>query len=142
LLREVITSIAAIVLMIPPIHVPEVTQVAEASEAPEAQVSPPPPQPSPPAPKPVQVKPKPLEHHSVREQIMVVFGPAGTKAVKVFWCESCHRPDARNGQYRGVAQLGARERARFGHGPDSLTQIRAAYEYFKISHWGPWKACL
>jgi hypothetical protein len=138
LLREVISSIAAIVLFVSPTS--EALKVTEPVKAVETQALVP--QPPPPAPKPVQVKPKPLERLSVREQIMAVFGPAGPKAVKVFWCESRHRPDARNGQYRGVAQMGVRERARFGHGPDSLTQIRAAYEYFKISHWRPWKACL
>jgi hypothetical protein len=138
MLREVITSIAAIVLFVSPTsEAPRATEPVKAVETQSPLTQPPPP-----APKAVQVKPKSLEHRSVREQIMAVFGPAGPKAVKVFWCESRHRPDARNGQYRGVAQLGSRERARFGHGPDSLTQIRAAYEYFKISHWGPWKACL
>jgi hypothetical protein len=78
----------------------------------------------------------------VRQQILSVFGPAGPKAVSVFWCESRHQPTARNGQYLGVAQMGARERARFGHGPDALTQIRAAYAYFILSGWSPWKACL
>lgn len=78
---------------------------------------------------------------SVVTQIRAVFGPAGAKAVAVARCESRFRTNARNGQYRGIFQMGRAERARFGHGPDALTQIRAAKSYFDVSGWRPWAAC-
>lgn len=62
------------------------------------------------------------------------------KAVSVAWCESRLDPAARNGQYRGVFQMGAAERARYGHGRTVLAQARAARRYYAIAGWTPW-AC-
>jgi hypothetical protein len=61
-------------------------------------------------------------------------------AMRVAWCESRFQTDARNGQYRGIFQMGAWERKKFGHGSTALEQARAAYRYWKISGWHPW-AC-
>jgi len=62
-----------------------------------------------------------------------------TAALHVAWCESSLRPYARNGQYRGIMQMGSSERARFGHGPGTWAQARAAYRYFLIAGWRPWE---
>jgi hypothetical protein len=72
--------------------------------------------------------------------IRVVFAPVGQsrKAVAVAWCESRLDPRARNGQYRGMFQMGSRERGRFGHGASPITQARAALRYYRISGWTPW----
>lgn len=68
-----------------------------------------------------------------------VFGPRhGAKAVRVAWCESRFDPRARNGQYKGVFQMGRRERARFGHSRTVLGQALAARRYFRVSGWSPW----
>jgi hypothetical protein len=74
--------------------------------------------------------------------IRAVFGRYGWQAISVSRCESGWHTWARNGQYRGLFQMGASERARFGHGSDALTQARAAYRYFVASgrDWSPW-AC-
>ena len=145
--------LASALMLIPPIQLPdiqaqvaEIQQAARSTEPPQTapHVESPPPslQAQPQAPKPVQATTAPLESQSVRSQILSVFGPAGPRAVSVFWCESKFQASAKNGQFLGIAQMGARERARFGHGPDSLTQIQAAYKYFRLSGWAPWKACL
>lgn len=69
-----------------------------------------------------------------------VFGRACADALQVSYCESRWRPWARNGQYRGIWQMGSRERHIYGDGPDALTQTRAAYRYFIASgkDWSPW----
>lgn len=73
--------------------------------------------------------------------IRYVFGSRGDEAVRVSWCESTHRTWAQNGQYRGLFQMGSNERATYGHGPDALTQSRAAHRYFRASgsDWSPWE---
>lgn len=79
----------------------------------------------------------------VRQTILKVFGPRyGPGAVRVAWCESRWSPDARNGQYLGIFQMGAWERRTFGHGPTVLAQARAAHRYFVRTgrDWSPW-AC-
>lgn len=64
------------------------------------------------------------------------------QALRVSWCESRFDTRARNGQYRGIFQMGSWERRRFGHGPDAYSQARAAYRYFRVTgkDWSPW-AC-
>ena len=62
------------------------------------------------------------------------------EALAVAWCESRLDPRARNGQYLGTFQMGAAERARFGHGRTVETQARAALRYYRVSGWRPW-AC-
>lgn len=70
--------------------------------------------------------------------IRSVFREEGRFAVRVAYCESRLDPRARNGQYRGVFQMGAAERARFGHGRSVLSQARAAKRYHAVAGWSPW----
>ena len=62
------------------------------------------------------------------------------EALRVARCESRFRTDAANGQYRGLFQMGASERQRFGHGPTAIEQSQAAHRYFVRSgrDWSPW----
>lgn len=80
-------------------------------------------------------------HGRVPCVIRFVFGPWGSQAVSVAWCESSFRTAASNGQYLGLFQMGSSERATYGHGPDALSQSRAAYAYFLASgrDWSPWE---
>lgn len=61
-------------------------------------------------------------------------------ALEVSWCESRFNIDARNGQYRGLFQMGSWERRTFGHGSTAYEQARAAKRYFIRTGrtWGPW----
>ena len=70
-----------------------------------------------------------------------VFASVGQSrnALRVAWCESRYRPNAQNGQYRGVFQMGSYERSKFGHGNSTLSQARAALRYYKIAGWRPWE---
>ncbi len=79
---------------------------------------------------------KPLERRACI--IRRVFGRHGGEAVRVFYCESRLDPNASNGQFKGIAQMGERERARFGHGRTVLAQARAAKRYHDIAGWSPW----
>jgi hypothetical protein len=88
-----------------------------------------------PVPAPVDVSKLPIE-----ELIRHVFGPEGDKAVAVARCESTMRTHAKKGQFLGLFQLGANERADYGHGPDALAQVLAAHELFLDRGWQPW-AC-
>jgi hypothetical protein len=74
--------------------------------------------------------------------VRVVFAPVrqSRRAVAVFHCESRLDPRAANGQYRGIAQMGAAERRRYGHGPSTEVQARAALRYYRVAGWRPW-AC-
>jgi hypothetical protein len=74
--------------------------------------------------------------------IQRVFGAYAGQALRVAYCESRFSTSASNGQYQGLFQMGSSERARYGHGPDALSQARAAYRYFVASgrDWSPW-AC-
>lgn len=70
----------------------------------------------------------------------------GNEAIEVAKCEASrywyegHPQEARNGQYRGMFQMGTRERSLYGHGPDPWKQARAAHKYFVLSgsDWSPW----
>lgn len=79
-------------------------------------------------------------HVSPTAAIQVVFGSFATQAMAVAWCESKYSTGAENGQYLGLFQMGSRERRLYGHGPDAITQARAAYAYFVASgrDWSPW----
>jgi len=72
--------------------------------------------------------------------ICEVFGRYCDQALRVSWCESHWLTTARNGEHLGLFQLGATERHTFGHGPDALSQARAAFRYFNASgkDWSPW----
>ncbi len=78
---------------------------------------------------------------STRQAIQLVFGHYANQALRVAWCESRMRTDARNGQFAGVFQLGARERALYGDGSSAISQAAAAYAYFVASgrDWSPWQ---
>lgn len=70
-----------------------------------------------------------------------MFGKYGSQATHVSWCESRYRTWAKNGQYRGLFQMGENERRIYGHHPSSpWHQARAAYRYFVASgrDWSPW----
>jgi hypothetical protein len=72
--------------------------------------------------------------------IDAVFGPDGWKARAVAWCESRFSVFARNGQYRGIFQMGDHERATYGGSSfDKWEQIEAAHRYFLVAGWGPWQ---
>lgn len=86
-----------------------------------------------PAPPPVDVSKLPVE-----ELIRHIFGPEGNKAVAVARCESTLRTHAKKGQFHGLFQLGANERADYGHGPDALAQVLAAHALFLDRGWQPW----
>lgn len=94
----------------------------------------------------------PLRQHATPTQvsriICAVFGPYCWQARRVALCESGYvvrswrtGTHARNGQYRGLFQMGYAERARYGHGAGAWAQARAAYRYFKASgrDWSPWQ---
>lgn len=72
--------------------------------------------------------------------ICKVFGPYCREALSVSWCESRHYKWARNGQYRGLFQMGEWERDTYGHAPGAWAQARAALRYFRASgrDWSPW----
>lgn len=73
--------------------------------------------------------------------IRKTFGPKyGAQAVRVARCESGINPHAVNGQYRGIFQMGASERATYGHGAGAWRQAKAARRYFIASgrDWSPW----
>jgi hypothetical protein len=88
-----------------------------------------------PAPPPVDVSKLPVE-----ELIRHIFGTEGDKAVEVARCESTLRTHAKKGQFLGLFQMGANERADYGHGPDALAQVLAAHALFLDRGWQPW-AC-
>ncbi|HEX2054560.1 MAG TPA: hypothetical protein VHJ78_12650 [Actinomycetota bacterium] len=89
---------------------------------------------------PVQAPPPPVDLASlpIEEMIRKVFGPQGDKAVEVARCESTLRTHARSGQFLGLFQMGENERADYGHGPDALAQVKAAYALFLDRGWQPW----
>ena len=74
--------------------------------------------------------------------ICEVFGDRHcAQALRVAWCESRFDTRARNGQYRGLFQMGSWERRKYGHGSTAREQARAAYRYFVATGrtWGPWE---
>lgn len=78
--------------------------------------------------------------YTVPQIICAVFGPQCGKALSVAACESHFSPYAVNGQFFGVFQMGAWERARFGGSSiDPWEQVRAAYRYWLLAGWGPWE---
>jgi len=76
-----------------------------------------------------------------RPSVCSVWGVYCAQALAVARCESGVNPAAVNGQYLGAWQMGAAERARYGHGPDLVSQARAAWRYFVASgrDWSPWE---
>lgn len=91
---------------------------------------------------PVEPPPAPpadLSALPVEELIRTVFGPEGDKAVEVARCESTLRTHAQKGQFLGLFQMGANERADYGHGPDAVAQVLAAHALFLDRGWQPWE---
>jgi hypothetical protein len=76
----------------------------------------------------------------VAQAIAYVFGPYAHQALQVARCESRFSIYARNGQYLGLFQMGASERARYGHAWNAWAQAISAYRYFVDSgrDWSPW----
>lgn len=89
---------------------------------------------------PVLVPPLNLASLPIEEMIRQVFGVDGEKAVQVARCESTMRTHAKKGQFLGLFQMGANERADYGHGTDALAQVQAAHALFMDRGWQPW-AC-
>lgn len=81
---------------------------------------------------------------TARRAVCHYFGSYCSQAMAVVRCETggTYWTWAANGQYLGLFQMGAQERAIYGHGPDAWSQARAAYHYFVDSgrDWSPW-AC-
>lgn len=79
----------------------------------------------------------------VKTIIRAVFGRYGDQAVRVAGCETggTYWWGAKNGQYRGIFQMGEHERATYGHGNGPWPQARAAYRYFAATgyDWSPWE---
>jgi hypothetical protein len=84
-----------------------------------------------------QLQPRP---RSVPQIICAVFRTECSKALSVAACESRFSTGASNGQYFGLFQMGAGERARFGGSSlDPWDQVRAAYAYYRVAGWTPWE---
>lgn len=83
--------------------------------------------------------------HNARHAVCGIFAVYCAEALLVAECETGGRWDtwARNGQYRGLFQMGTSERRRYGHGIDPWTQARAAKRYFIATgySWRPWPKC-
>lgn len=75
---------------------------------------------------------------TTEDLIRAIFKEEGEKAIRVALCESELKTDAQQGQFQGLFQMGANERARYGHGTDALAQIEAAYDLFVARGWQPW----
>ena len=87
-------------------------------------------------------KAAPSKETQIKQAIHHVFGPYGDEAVRVAWCESRFSIWARNGQYAGLFQMGASERAHYVRARywGWWEQIRSAHRYFIASgrDWSPW----
>ncbi|HET7743170.1 MAG TPA: hypothetical protein VFK76_00350 [Gaiellaceae bacterium] len=81
-----------------------------------------------------------LEKLPPKAAICAAFDSYCDEAVQVAWCESRLRPEARNGQYLGLFQMGSYARELYGHGPTAHDQAIAAHKYFVSSgrDWSPW----
>lgn len=81
-----------------------------------------------------------LKQQRAKNAICAVFGQYCRQALTVTWCESRWKTTAKNGKYLGLFQMGKDERKKYGHGPGSWRQARAAFRYFVDSgkDWSPW----
>jgi len=80
----------------------------------------------------------------VKQTIYKVFGKKhGADAVRVAHCESRFKTWARNGQYRGIFQMGSWERRTYSRGKYTTVyqQVKAAHRYFTAVgySWRPWE---
>lgn len=82
-------------------------------------------------------------HETPQDIIRGIFGAHGDEAVRVSYCETggTFSTNARNGQYLGLFQMGAHERATYGDASDARGQSEAAHRYFVAtgSDWSPWE---
>lgn len=76
------------------------------------------------------------------QAISFVFGIYADQAIRVSHCETggTFSVYAQNGQYRGLFQMGSRERAKYGDSYTAYGQSVAAHRYFidSGSDWSPW----
>jgi hypothetical protein len=81
-----------------------------------------------------------LEAAPPKKAICGVFRGYCQEAVDVAWCESRLHPDAQNGEYLGLFQMGSLPRRLFGHGQTAWAQALAAHKYFLSTgrDWSPW----
>lgn len=89
-----------------------------------------------------------VAHHgrsggSIQQMIRRTWAGTGQeeRAVRIARCESGFNPSARNGQYKGIFQMGSREFATYGKGDpfNAIDNIEAAFRYWQRSGWGPWE---
>jgi hypothetical protein len=75
--------------------------------------------------------------------IQHVWGRFATIGLRIAYCETGYRlnaSDYADHTHIGMFQMGKGERRKYGHGPGSWAQARAAFAYFKDSGTGPWNA--
>jgi hypothetical protein len=86
-------------------------------------------------------------HHQLATQypqfkraLVIHFGSRWKEAAIVSWGEGSWHWDAKNGQYLGTFQMGAREREIYGHSNTLAGQVAAASRYWRASgkDWSPW----
>jgi len=80
------------------------------------------------------------ERLSPKAAICDAFDSYCDEAIQVAWCESRLSPEAQNGQYLGLFQMGTYARQLYGHGTTPHDQAVAAHRYFVSSgeDWSPW----
>jgi len=88
-----------------------------------------------------------FEPGSVEQLIVDVFGDAAPQALKVASCESHYNPDAVNGRYRGVFQIGDMHAAEWlevtgtdywTSWMDPVANITYAHALWSRAGWAPW----
>lgn len=64
------------------------------------------------------------------------------QALNVAWCESTGKPGVRNGQYKGLFQMGRNEWIKYGDGGnvyDAWDNSAGAFRLFVDRGWQPWE---
>ena len=63
------------------------------------------------------------------------------EVINVAWCESRGKPTARNGQYRGILQMGRNEWKKYGRGDifNPIDNLKAGYRLYLDRGWQPWE---
>jgi hypothetical protein len=75
---------------------------------------------------------------SARSAIIRVWGANAALGLRISWCESRWLTWEENGQYRGLFQMGSRERQIYGDSATAAGQAAAALRYFRRSGTAPW----
>lgn len=86
---------------------------------------------------------------SVAQLIREIFHEQPDTALRIFWCESTHRPTAKNGSHYGVAQLSRPDHEaranRLGFTWDDMWDARSnllvAHDLWLEQGWDPWEQC-